>query len=328
MMKLLSANGKVHRVTSAASAASLGAYLLDPARQTPVVVVSVHPSMRRPFLPVEQIAQELVGTAPVVLLPSAATYALTDALGGQRRSVFFGAGRVYPIGTRWVLDETAAPLHMCWLRTAPGPVAAAIVADALEAAGAGAHPNGGSDLHDVDQLLVEVEELRAALLSEREQRRRAVEEARDLRAKLRIRADAAPVPVREDQAEQLRHEIALAYLARIPQSGRADLPLVTDFEFGPAFLPSLGSLDGVSRGKVVDVLVEVLTGLDRTLAGRARRPWRDGRGGAQAVRADGGRAWRVNLQTRTPGARRLKFWTLDGGRVEFDVIAHHDDGLH
>ena len=129
-----------------------------------------------------------------------------------------------------------------------------------------------------------------------------------------------------DPADQMRHEVWLQYLARIPDSQRAELPLA-QYRFGPKFLESLDELEGVARDKVVGVLVEVLTGLVRSVHGRQLHQWRVGPVGPQETRADGGAAWRCSLQVNTASARRLKYWQLPGGVVEFDSVGVHDDGI-
>ena len=143
----------------------------------------------------------------------------------------------------------------------------------------------------------------------------------------RAKSVAAPKPVFADPDRQLRHEIWLAWLDRFDEQERDRLPLAEDYRFGEEFHTALTDLCGISRAKVLDVLVEVLTGLDQQLAGRQLHAWRQSRGGEQQVRGDGARAWRVSLQVETPGARRLKYWRLPGGGIEFDSVGHHDDGL-
>jgi hypothetical protein len=159
---------------------------------------------------------------------------------------------------------------------------------------------------------------------------RVKEQARSARAAARRgkgAGQAAPRPVFADPHRQLRHEIWLAYLDRFPEQERALRELPEDYSFGPEFVATLEQLRVVSREKVVEVLVEVLLALDAELDGRELHPWREGRGGAQQQRPDGAVAWRVALQRGTPGARRMKYWRHPGGRVEFDSVGHHDDGL-
>jgi hypothetical protein len=174
----------------------------------------------------------------------------------------------------------------------------------------------------------QIESLNDVLEARGKEIARLQSQASDTRRKARrAKGSAGPKPVFSDPHRQLRHEIWLAWLDRFGEQERERLPLPEDYGFGEEFQASLAELNGVSRTKVVDVLVEVLTGLDHRLAGRQLHSWRQGRGGEQQVRGDGAKAWRVSLQVDTPGARRLKYWKLPGGGFEFDSVGHHDDGI-
>ena len=54
---------------------------------------------------------------------------------------------------------------------------------------------------------------------------------------------------------------------------------------------------------------------------------RTGLGGDDPVRVrkDGAAAWRASLQVNTPSARRIHYWVLPNGQVEFARVATHDD---
>lgn len=133
-------------------------------------------------------------------------------------------------------------------------------------------------------------------------------------------------PVFQDPEEQFRHEVYLAWTRRIPAADKPDRPL-HEYTLGEEFLPSLANLDGIDRRKVVDVVVEVLTGLAETLDGRDMHPLRTApSGGAPPrVRDDGATCWRVALQVKTPQARRLHFWRQKDGAIELSRVALHDD---
>jgi hypothetical protein len=111
---------------------------------------------------------------------------------------------------------------------------------------------------------------------------------------------------------------------RVPPGEKAGRPLAS-YELGSAFLASLDRVEGVSRSKVVAVVVEVLTGRAQDLAGRASHPLRVGAAGSRYhSRGDGGICWRVALQQDTPGARRLHYWRI-AERYELARVALHDD---
>jgi hypothetical protein len=127
-----------------------------------------------------------------------------------------------------------------------------------------------------------------------------------------------------DPVVQFRHEIYCAWADRIPAAEKRDRPLV-EFELGPGFLPSVEQVEGVSRAKIVAVVVEILTGQAHQLSGRDCHQLRVGDAGTRYVtRPDGATCWRVALQQDTPAARRLHFWRLRD-HYEFSRVVLHDD---
>jgi hypothetical protein len=149
----------------------------------------------------------------------------------------------------------------------------------------------------------------------------------DLRKARRSARRGQALQVHSDPAEQLRFEVWLAYLTRFDEASRRQHPLPERYAIGPQFCDTLTSLEGISRAKVVDVIVETLTGLVKDIPGRELHQWREGDTGPQQSRHDGARAWRVSLQVNTAGARRLKFWRLSDGSIELDSVGVHDAGL-
>lgn len=128
-----------------------------------------------------------------------------------------------------------------------------------------------------------------------------------------------------DPVEQFRFDVYVAWAERIPAEQKAALPL-GDYVVGDRFLASLSEVHGVERAKVLQVVVEVLTGLDRELDSRERHVLRGGAAGSTApvTRDDGAVCWRVSIQRRRPGALRLHFWA--GSRaVELSRVVPHDD---
>ncbi len=183
----------------------------------------------------------------------------------------------------------------------------------------------------LDSRLAAAESELASIKAEAARLRRSLREANQKAKQSAKRAQelderAHGVGVFSDPNDQLRHEIWLQYLNRIPEPQRVDMPLA-HCTFGPNFLDSIDRLEGISREKVVDVLVEVLTGLVRSIQGRQLHQWRTSVVGPQEQRADDAKAWRVSLQVNTPSARRLKYWQLPGGGVEFDSVGVHDEGI-
>ncbi len=128
-----------------------------------------------------------------------------------------------------------------------------------------------------------------------------------------------------DPEAQFRHDLYEHWVHRVHASEKAERPLL-DYSLGPEFLPSLDALEGVSRSKVLDVLVEVLTGRAETMTSRDLHRLRRGLGGndAPVQREDGAVCWRVSLQNNSPSARRLHYWRSPEG-IELSRVVVHDD---
>ncbi|MEV0005960.1 hypothetical protein AB0H28_27245 [Micromonospora sp. NPDC050980] len=127
-----------------------------------------------------------------------------------------------------------------------------------------------------------------------------------------------------DDEDQFRHEVYTEWARRIPAAEKATKPLA-DYCLASGFLTSLDNLQGISRVKVVSVVVEVLTGQAPHLAGRDLHQLRAGSNGSNYhTRADGATCWRVALQRGTASARRMHYWrTADG--YELSRVTVHDD---
>ena len=133
-----------------------------------------------------------------------------------------------------------------------------------------------------------------------------------------------------DPVEQLRLELDLAYLSRVDESERRRYPWPSHYAITPLFVESMDDLvkaGGISREKIVEVGVEVLSGLANENRSRAVKEWLESRNGRPLVRADGSTAWRVRLQHKSNAARRLRYWRLPAGEVELDWVGVHDAEL-
>ncbi|WP_098464942.1 hypothetical protein [Isoptericola jiangsuensis] len=128
-----------------------------------------------------------------------------------------------------------------------------------------------------------------------------------------------------DPADQFRHEVHTAWVRGVPAAQKVSLPL-HDYTLGSAFLDSL-ALPGVSRRKIVETVVHVVTGRAADINGLQLHPLRtdDGGGSPQVRRDDGATCWRVSLQANTPAARRLHYWRLPDGGCELSRVVVHDD---
>lgn len=172
----------------------------------------------------------------------------------------------------------------------------------------------------------QVTRLEAEVAEHKTRLRVARQETQQQRKRLR-EDEPADHAVFTDPEQQFRWEVQQAWVRRVPAAEKPALPL-GDFTLGPDFLTSLGTVEGVERAKVVDVVVDIATGRVHDLAGRETHQLRtsDHAGSAYRSREDGATCWRVALQVRTPGARRLHYWQPPGGAPpELSSVRHHDD---
>ncbi len=184
------------------------------------------------------------------------------------------------------------------------------------------------------RLLAELREKQSELNQHRQREQRAkkqLREANNTIARLRkessdgrdVLATWEAYAERFDPVDRLRLDIQRQWAHRFPEGDRPML----EWTVGPHFFRTWNEIEGISRSKVIDVLVEVLTGLDTELPSRELHQLRSGdSGNAPALaRPDGATAWRVSLQVKTPSARRLHYWRLPDGSIEFSSVRLHDD---
>ncbi len=209
-------------------------------------------------------------------------------------------------------------------------------------------PSGGgvrADAEALDSLTIERDALLQELQREREAARQARRELGALRTAVRKetrRSEALQARLTRAEGElgrslndealfsdpirQLAFEVEQAWARRVPAEQKDELPLAP-WSVGLGFFDSWAEVEGVARSKVVDVIVEVLTGRVYELAGLEAHQLRSGPGGDDPprVREDGATCWRVSLQVKTPSARRLHYWLLNDGSIELSSVRLHDD---
>ena len=172
---------------------------------------------------------------------------------------------------------------------------------------------------------------REAVAAQLEQvKRHALEQSRALKRQSRHLGGGEVPDLRDrfaDPRQRLDCDIYLAWVMRIPAADKPNKPLAWNWSYGPGFFDSLDEVQGVEREKVAQVMLEVVLGLDKDLAGRGLHQLRAGDGGADPKRrtAEGDTYWRVYLQVNTPSARRLHYIRRADGSVVFSRIALHDD---
>jgi hypothetical protein len=168
------------------------------------------------------------------------------------------------------------------------------------------------------------EQSKQRLRRESQRAARLAAERDDLRQRLTTAAhDGDLFDTREGQ---FGFEVELAWARRIPKAEKASRPMVS-YTIGPGFFPSWDCVDGVERSKVVDVVVEVLTGIADEQPGRQVHQLRQGPGGNDpfVTRQGGETCWRASLQVNTPSARRLHYWRRSNGSIELSAVRLHDD---
>jgi len=130
----------------------------------------------------------------------------------------------------------------------------------------------------------------------------------------------------DDEADQLDFEIRLAWARKTTASDKKTLPL-KKWQYGDNFFSTLHEVQGVPRDKIVEVIVDALTGRDAKIDARYVHQLRTGPGGDDPVRTrEGGEmCWRSAIQQGTPQARRLHYWKCNDGSIELASVRLHDD---
>lgn len=175
--------------------------------------------------------------------------------------------------------------------------------------------------------------MKSHLLDQAERRaNRAEHELKATRARLRKAGTARaaePIgagPRFADREQGFRYLVLTQWATRTLPGEQATRPL-PDYGFGPYFLDSVDTLDGIKEQKIADVVFEIVTSLAPQLKSREVHQLRSGSGGDDPIRVreDGAVAWRASLQVNTPSARRIHYWVLPHGGVELARVATHDD---
>lgn len=176
-----------------------------------------------------------------------------------------------------------------------------------------------------NELTDKTEQLRAKDAKITELRREVRTLAKQLRTAQQQTAQRTSA-VYADPERQFLYEIEQHWLNTYPETDREERPL-SEFQLGRDWLSSLAEVELASRGKIIEVVVEVLTGRVATSsARRARRIRTSPVGGSGTyIRDDGAVAWRCDIKQHTPSAPRLMWWRLSDGTIELGRVAKHDD---
>jgi hypothetical protein len=336
------------RIDSPAPVGMLHEEVFSTSRLLPLIVVSSASDTGQPRLDVDELVRLAGDYANVAVVEtSQAAYALSDVMPDEMR-VYGGATRLFWPNASPTDPGATHPLFIT-PTDADGPRTLQRIADALTEAGyiqpeegevpdvvppwmapsTGSAPSGKQREADearrlrgeVSMLRERNTELAAEVALLRKQVRGLGERNSELETLLHSRR------VFEDPAEQLKHEIWLAWMHAYSEADRDRHPLAP-YRFGPRFVESVETIEGVEREKVVATCVDVLTRRAWEINGRKARQMRTHDTGGSQVRVrvhDQATAWRCNIQTNSPSARRLMWWEVPDGSIELAVAALHDD---
>ena len=206
-------------------------------------------------------------------------------------------------------------------------------------------PDTTADLAEVDARIRLVETEASALLTDRdnaldlavgfeleaiEARDRAslAERERDyLRREVgRLRAGADGGGAADEDATE--REFVEALQTEIERRGRVDGSRSRSFILGSVFTVTLELQGDKYRSKVIKACADVVIGSPDLLARRQDHALRLGSGGNDPARVrdrDAAHARRCYVEHGTPAARRLHYWHLPDGSIEFASVNVHDD---
>ncbi|NYF96900.1 hypothetical protein [Janibacter cremeus] len=174
---------------------------------------------------------------------------------------------------------------------------------------------------EIRDAMRKVSSLERQLEHERTVRRRAVQKSNKSKGD-----EQREVLGFADPEQQLRWDIQRTWVESTRPEYKDEWRLPDGYAVGPDFCDSLQGVEGVSRDRVLHVLVRLLTG--RGVPGD--HPLRTNKSGNSpaVTRMVDGVEWlcrRAPLQQSTPSARRLSYWRDDSGRIALSRVAVHDD---
>jgi hypothetical protein len=117
-----------------------------------------------------------------------------------------------------------------------------------------------------------------------------------------------------------------AWVESVPASDKKTRPVPDSrrWTYGPDFA---ASLDDAQFDKVLRRIVDIITTPPGATHSWNEHTLRSGIGddNPAVVRGDGARCVRVEVERDTPSARRLHYWRMPDGVVEFSRVVRHDD---
>lgn len=308
-------------------------------RYRPLIIVSSANDTQRPRINVDDLLSEIADNASIVVLAAGeTTWAFTHAVPDHFRSYGGGVRLCWPYAAR----DDDVHRHPVYITRTEEDSDRSIskIQRTLRSKGYLPEPEAvehrtpwqnGSETKDDDK----VERLLAELATANDRVSTLSTENADLKKSVRGLTDQVHdlqrrlhhTSIFSNPDTQLRYEIERAWLLAYTETDRERYPLAT-YAFGPDFLDSVHTIEGVERDKVVATCVDVITRRAWEVNGRQARQFRSSpaAGSPYLVRtSDDAAAWRCNIQTATASARRLMWWEIPDGTIELAVVAIHDD---
>jgi demethoxyubiquinone hydroxylase (CLK1/Coq7/Cat5 family) len=128
--------------------------------------------------------------------------------------------------------------------------------------------------------------------------------------------------------EWIREEIRWNWIESYTPDDRTRYPLDnSQFDILPSFVETFTALTDFRMVKAIRIATHVVTGRNtaENIAEVHDLREADGATAQSVTRADGAVCRRVYMESRTSQARRIHYWKLRDGRIEFSRVALHDD---
>ena len=177
----------------------------------------------------------------------------------------------------------------------------------------------------IDDLMLLLDSDHESLARERSRADAAEEELDHLRRRMTDQEESRGYPrVYSDPEKQFRWEVEYEWLTGNPEEERGES--LTPYTIGEGFLDSMEAELLRGRAKIVQVIVDVLSGhaWDRRKTHQFIIP---GKSVIQKTIPEGAVPWRTYVKRGAPGAARLTWWQYPDGTIELVHVGHHDDLL-
>lgn len=323
------------RLTTRVQASDLIAMIMGRQLTFPAVVVTRPSHLPGPLIPLLDLSAAVDGIADTYYVDDSDMWrAAVEAAPGDTAElrVFGGAARVFPAGrferASLFIARTeeegarrvgAIRTHLDGLRRARGSLSYSTDSAAHDPARREADSLRAVMLQaDVDRLEAQTRQQEAELARLRSSRSTPAQTTSTPAPS----ASPAALPDRrlfDDAAEEVEFRLRTMWAVSTSPAEKIAAPL-PHHTFAPGFADSIAKLAPNASAGLVDKVARCAL---RVLLNQERDAHRLDLSGA--VRADGAVAWRAYVEQNVPSARRLHYWRIPGGEVEFARVVLHDD---